>query len=130
MSYPYDDYPNKKTILAALSNEQSVNYLYSNLVNQTVIPVLDIIALMQSAPTSVDQMDYILDYFTDVYITDVNVGLDAIDDDYLEILTRAIEINNNEIKHQIEKRLGIHNYDIPEFLELTVPHHSIFKIRY
>lgn len=130
MSYPYDDYPNKKTILATLSNEQSVNYLYSNLVNQTVIPVLDIIALMQSAPTSVDQMDYILDYFTDVYITDVNVGLDAIDDDYLEILTRAIEINNNEIKHQIEKRLGIHNYDIPEFLELTVPHHSIFKIRY
>lgn len=88
------------------------------------------VTIIQSCPTGTDQMDYILDYIADFYLDDPSVGLFGIDDDYVEIITDAIAINNEEIIYQLSNILGIYSFSTPHFIKMVYPCHSVMRIDY
>lgn len=132
MSYPYaQEYKEYKNVMIAiLSNKKTIDYLEKTLLNKTIIPVDVLITLYQMSPPAVDQVDYVLDYLSDMYVFDPSVGIDPIDENYIDVITMGSEINNNEIKNQIEHEIHLLDYDTPEFLKMVYPHHSVLKIMY
>lgn len=88
------------------------------------------VTIIQSAPPGMDQADYILDYLMDAYIEDPDVGITNMDDNYIDIITDAIAINNDEIIKQITQSLNVAPFSVPEFIKMVYPYHSIMRILY
>ncbi len=129
MSYLFEAEYDKVGIFI-LSNKVTVDYLNEVWGVNSIIDNNLFITIIQSAPPGIDQMDYFLDYITDIDAADPHSGLDRLTDDHLDIITEAIEINNEELINQITNRCEVIISSVPELIKIVHPHHSVFKIMY